>query len=222
LSENFIENISLTYKKYDKTHEEIEPGKYSTPYPTLIFSTHSPSLLKLTLKSFLHKQQVLHFSKERDNSTKISKLNSKYNDIRFINMLSDNEARLFFSEYILFVEGATEVELFRNYNLQKLFPVLKRLDVYDCDEVMLKNINPSYSNAAIPFLVVKDIDQIAVVDFEHEQFKFNSKGKSIINKIIKRDKLHYFSTYQKPFLNAAKFLLSQDERKVTFSENGLK
>lgn len=80
----------------------------------------------------------MHFSKERDNSTKISKLNSKYNDIRFINMLSDNEARLFFSEYILFVEGATEVELFRNYNLQKLFPVLKRLDVYDCDEVMLK------------------------------------------------------------------------------------
>ncbi|WP_073531413.1 retron Eco8 family effector endonuclease [Serratia marcescens] len=222
LSESFIENLSLTYKKYDKTSKEIEINKYSTPYPTFIFSTHSSSLLKLTLKSFLKKQQVLHFSKGSDGSTIVSKLNSKYDDARFINMLSDNEARLFFSEYILFVEGSTEVELFRNYNLQKLFPVLKRLDVYDCDEVMLKNIKPSYSNAAIPFLIVKDIDQIAVIDFEQGKFRFNAKGKAIINKCIKNDRLTYFSKHRKPFFDTAKFLESQDGRKVAFSDNGLR
>ncbi|MBN3174277.1 AAA family ATPase [Pectobacterium brasiliense] len=222
LSESFIENLSLTYKKYDKTSKEIETNKYSTPYPKLIFSTHSSSLLKLTLKSFLDNQQVLHFSKGSDGATKVSKLNSKYDDARFINMISDNEARLFFSEYILFVEGATEVELFRNYNLQKLFPVLKRLDVYDCDEVMLKNINPGYSNAAIPFLIVKDIDQIAVIDFSNSKFNFNAKGKEIINKAIKNNKLDYFSRRRNPFFDTAKFLSSQDGRKVTFSNNGLR
>ncbi|MBN3100036.1 retron Eco8 family effector endonuclease [Pectobacterium colocasium] len=222
LSESFIENLSLTYKKYDKTSKEIETNKYSTPYPKLIFSTHSSSLLKLTLKSFLDNQQVLHFSKGSDGATKVSKLNSKYDDARFINMISDNEARLFFSEYILFVEGATEVELFRNYNLQKLFPVLKRLDVYDCDEVMLKNINPGYSNAAIPFLIVKDIDQIAVIDFSNSKFNFNAKGKEIINKAIKNNKLDYFSRRRNPFFDTAKFLSSQDGRKVTFNNNGLR
>ncbi|WP_370550013.1 retron Eco8 family effector endonuclease [Edwardsiella tarda] len=221
LSESFIDNLSLIYKKYDKTSEEIEPGKYSTPYPTLLFSTHSPSLLKLTLKSFLHKQQVLHFSKKSDGSTKISKLNSKYDDARFINMLSDNEARLFFSEYILFVEGATEIELFRNYNLQNLFPVLKRLDVYNCDEVMLKNINPGYSNAAIPFLIIKDIDQIIAIDFENNKINFKANGKSIFNNVIKNDRLSYFSKYKKSFLITAKFLADQDGRSVAFSDNGL-
>lgn len=222
LSESFIENLSLTYKKYDKTSTEVEPNKYSTPYPTLLFSTHSPSLLKLTLKSFLNSQQVLHFSKSSDGATLVAKLNSKYDDPRFINMISDNEARLFFSEYILFVEGSTEVELFRNYNLQQQFPALKRLDVYDCDEVMLKNINPGYSNAAIPYLVVKDIDQIAVVDFVNEKFNFNSKGKSIVSKAIKKNRLDYFSRRRDPYFDAAKFLVNQDGRKVTFSDNGLK
>ncbi|MGM7504691.1 retron Eco8 family effector endonuclease [Proteus mirabilis] len=222
LSENFIENLNLIYKKYDKTSEKIEPNKYSTPYPIFLFSTHSSSLLKLTLKSFLNKHQVLHFSKGSDGSTKISKLNSNYDDARFINMISDNEARLFFSEYILFVEGATEVELFRNYNLQKLFPVLKRIDVYNCDEVMLKNINPSYSNAAIPFLVVKDIDQIAIVDFANTQFKFTAKGKAIIHKTIKNGKLNCFSRNKMQFVNTAKFLKNQDGRMVTFSNNGLR
>ncbi|HDU8626019.1 retron Eco8 family effector endonuclease [Morganella morganii] len=222
LSESFIESLSLIYKKYDKTSKEIEHDKYSTPYPRFLFSTHSSSLLKLTLKSFLDKQQILHFSKGSDGATKVSKLNSKYDDVRFINMISDNEARLFFSEYILFVEGATEVELFRNYNLQSLFPVLKRLDVYDCDEVMLKNINPNYSNAAIPFLVVKDIDQIAAVDFLNNKFKFNAKGRHIINKAINNERLSYFSRRKKPFLDVAKFLDSQDGRNVAFSNNGLK
>nr|UKE82703.1 hypothetical protein KXZ65_15155 [Pectobacterium sp. PL152] len=170
-------------------------------------------MLKLTLKSFLDNQQVLHFSKGSDGATKVSKLNSKYDDARFINMISDNEARLFFSEYILFVEGATEVELFRNYNLQKLFPVLKRLDVYDCDEVMLKNINPGYSNAAIPFLIVKDIDQIAVIDFSNSKFNFNAKGKEIINKAIKNNKLDYFSRRRNPFLTLPNFFPAKTEEK---------
>ncbi|EOE1545578.1 retron Eco8 family effector endonuclease [Providencia rettgeri] len=222
LSESFIENLSLVYKKYDKTSKGIEPNRYSTPYPKFIFSTHSSSLLKLTLKSFLNKQQVLHFSKGNNNSTKISKLNSRYDDVRFINMISDNEARLFFSEYILFVEGATEVELFRNYNLQSLFPVLKKIDVYDYNEVMLKNINPSHSNAAIPFLIIKDFDQVAIVDFKNKKFKFKEKGSDIIDAVIRNDMLSYFSKSRKNYVDIAKHLRNQNERRVDFSSNGLR
>ncbi|MEX5896309.1 hypothetical protein AB6H17_06105, partial [Proteus vulgaris] len=106
--------------------------------------------------------------------------------------------------------------------LQKLFPVLKRIDEYNCDEVMLKNINPSYSNAAIPFLVVKDIDQIAIVDFANTQFKFTAKGKAIIHKTIKNGQLNCFSRNKMQFVNTAKFLNNQDGRMVTFSNNGLR
>ncbi|MDB2258948.1 ATP-binding protein, partial [Klebsiella pneumoniae] len=111
-------------------------------------------------------QQILHFSKKNKHSTKISKLNSQYSDLRFINMFSDNEARLFFSEYILFVEGSTEMEVFQNSSLARIYPDLGRIDIYASDDVMLRNINPTYSQAAIPFLIVKDIDKVIKLDYK--------------------------------------------------------
>lgn len=96
LGEQFITTIHTTYNRYKKSVPEKESGKYSTPYPCLIFSTHAPNILKQTIKLFSTDQQILHFSKKNKHSTKISKLNSQYSDLRFINMFSDNEARLFF------------------------------------------------------------------------------------------------------------------------------
>ncbi|HCQ2563052.1 TPA: ATP-binding protein, partial [Escherichia coli] len=168
LGEQFITTIHTTYNRYKKSVPEKESGKYSTPYPCLIFSTHAPNILKQTIKLFSTDQQILHFSKKNKHSTKISKLNSQYSDLRFINMFSDNEARLFFSEYILFVEGSTEMEVFQNSSLARIYPDLGRIDIYASDDVMLRNINPTYSQAAIPFLIVKDIDKVIKLDYKNE------------------------------------------------------
>ncbi|QIZ52236.1 hypothetical protein DWG24_16530 [Dickeya zeae] len=172
LGEIFISKIQKRYMQFKKTSDSKEPGKFSTPYPRIFFSTHSPSILKYTIKLFGNDQQVLHFSKRKDSSTSIRKVNSTYPDRRFLNIFSDNEARLFFSEYILFVEGATELEVFRNISILEFYPAFSNVDTYDANEVVLSNINPQYSQAAIPFTIVKDLDTLLDYDINKEILTF--------------------------------------------------
>ncbi|EAM9694118.1 ATP-binding protein, partial [Salmonella enterica] len=112
-SEQLIENLYEIYMSFKKSKEGIEQNKYATPYPNIFMSTHSPNILKSVVKEFGINQQVLHFSMLNEN-TNIRKMNSTYDDHRFLNIFNDNEARLFFSEFIFFVEGVTEQELFSN------------------------------------------------------------------------------------------------------------
>ncbi|WP_416768267.1 retron Eco8 family effector endonuclease [Sulfurimonas sp. ST-25] len=148
------EIISRLYKIY-----ETENKKYKTPSPKIFFSTHSSNVLKMIIKLFGKEQQILHLSK--DKNTKISKLKSTYKDPSFLHRFTDNEARLFFSESILFVEGETELELFGNRALAHIFPHIDNIDVYQtADLKKIKHINPSYSKADIPYYILYDIDKI--------------------------------------------------------------
>jgi AAA15 family ATPase/GTPase len=160
-------NEQLIYKLYDvyssfkKTKELKEKGKYKTPYPKIVFVTHSPHIVKEVIKLFDKEQQILHFSKNRKENTVVQKMNSTYDDKRFLNIFSDNEARLFFSNFILFVEGETELEIFRNKYLIEKFPILKKIDVYkSSSNVFSENINPSFSNSSIPYLFLFDADKL--------------------------------------------------------------
>ena len=178
LNENLISTLHDIYSGFEKSVKGIETGKYKTPYPKVIFSTHSPNILKHTVRLFRDKQQVIHFSKPEGTGTKIIKLNSQYKDSRFLNLFSDNEARLFFSNYILFVEGATELEVFRNYKLGKMFGFLNEIDVYESDDVTLQYLNPNYSKAAIPFQIIYDSDVAIAFDYRAKTLTLkNSKVK---------------------------------------------
>jgi len=176
-NEELIYRLYEVYKSFKKTKNEREIGKYKTPYPKILFSTHSPNILKYVIKLFDSTQQVLHFSKKNNSSTKVAKMNSQYDDKRFLNVFSDNEARLFFSDFILFVEGATELEVFGNLRLLDEFPVLKRIDVYQNDNVTLKYTNPSYANLSIPYLVLYDADKL--IDFNVVNNKISYKNGAI-------------------------------------------
>ncbi|MGK0256097.1 MAG: putative ATP-dependent endonuclease of OLD family, partial [Arcobacteraceae bacterium] len=115
----------LIYNIYD-LYTDLNLRGSIKQYPHILFSTHSPNILKVIIKLFEKKQQVLHFakaqnSKNANKNTKISKLKSTYNDVRFLNRFTDNEARLFFSKFILFVEGETELELFGHKKLLNYF-----------------------------------------------------------------------------------------------------
>lgn len=159
--EQLINNIFETYTSFKKTKIEKEKGKYKTPNPKIIFSTHSPNVVKQVIKNFEADQQILHFSKTSSNSTKVMKMNSNYNDRRFLNVFSDNEARLFFSNFILFVEGQTELELFNHNGLSCKFKHLRKIDIYaSSDNVLSEHINPSYTNTSIPYLFLFDLDKI--------------------------------------------------------------
>jgi len=161
-NEELIFRLYETYSKYKKTKDTKEIGRYKTPYPKIIFATHSPNIVKEVIKLFQDKQQIIHFSKDKySDNTIVQKMKSTYKDARFLNIFSDNEARLFFSNFILFVEGETELEIFGNKNLTNLFPKLKQIDIYkSSSNVFSENINPSYANTSIPYLFLFDADKI--------------------------------------------------------------
>lgn len=179
-NEQLIENLHDIYMSFKKSKESIEQNKYATPYPNIFMSTHSPNILKSIVKLFDHNQQVLHFSMKND-TTHIRTLNSTYDHPRFLNIFNDNEARLFFSEFILFVEGATELELFSNKLLCKKFQHLRNIDIYATDDLALKYINPSYSNTAIPYLVLYDADHLFAYDKNNNKMTLKTAKISVSN-----------------------------------------
>jgi len=160
-NEELIYKLFDVYQDFKATKKTQEKGKQKTPYPKIIFATHSPNIVKEVIKLFDKNQQILHFSKKNNKPTKVQKMNSTYKDKRFLNIFSDNEARLFFSNFILFVEGETELEIFSNKKLLDKFPKLKQIDVYKSSSNVLGSyINPSYSNTSIPYLFLFDADKI--------------------------------------------------------------
>ncbi len=174
-NEELIYKLHSIYSLYKNTSGDRVVGKYKTPYPRVLISTHSPNIVKYIVRLFDKNQQIVHFSKKKRESTKLNVLNSQYDDSRFLNVFSDNEARLFFSHFILFVEGETELEIFGNLKLSEKFSVLRKIDVYRTNAVTLKYVNPSYSNLAIPYLVLYDADVLIDVHLKEETITYKSK-----------------------------------------------
>lgn len=219
LNENLISSLHDIYISFEKTKDCIEKGRYKTPYPKVIFSTHSPNILKHTVRLFKEKQQIIHFSKADNSGTRVNKLNSQYKDQRFLNIFSDNEARLFFSNYILFVEGATELEVFRNYKLASKFKFLHDIDVYATDDVILRYINPSYSKAAIPFLILFDSD--VVVSFDYLNKKLTLKNQKIkLMDYQKKFKFCFFNKKESRIKDTYRKLINYDQRIMNFNSKG--
>tara|TARA_Y100000588_G_C14260310_1_gene927340 strand:+ start:190 stop:2445 length:2256 start_codon:yes stop_codon:yes gene_type:complete len=215
LNEDLIQTFHRVYSQFLKTKKEKEPGKYKTPYPKLIISTHSPNVLKYVVRLFKDKQQVIHFSKLKNKGTQVSKLNSQYKDARFLNIFSDNEARLFFSSFILFVEGATELEIFRNYKLCEKFPYLNSVDVYETNEVILKYLNPNYSKAAIPFLVINDAD--VLIKFNYSKSKLTlDNAKYNIPMITKKSALSFHTVHDVRRKTVLDYINSQNGNIIKF------
>lgn len=193
-NEELIYNLYEQYISLKKLDNLKKLGKYRTPYPSIFFSTHSPNIVKYIIKLFNLNQQILHFSKDENNKTLVSKLNSQFADSRYLNVFSDNEARLYFSDFILFVEGETELEIFGNKKLNEKFIHLKYIDVYKTSSnVILKYANPSYANTSIPYKILYDIDKI---------LKFKSNTFILYNDNVRFDLIH--DKYKKVFFSHKK------------------
>lgn len=191
-AEGLIEGLHDVYRKYKSINSKREIGKYNTPYPVVFFATHSPNILKMIIKLYENNKEhaVYHFSIGGHRETICTVMNSNFKDKRFLNIFSDNEARLFFSNFILFVEGETELELFGNSKLRTLYPVLKGIDVFRTNEVMLKAVSPAKSNVSIPYMVLYDADKMISVNPKNGSVDFLQKEVNL-HEIIKS----YGSTY---------------------------
>ena len=156
-NEQLIYDLAGVLDEYYKT---VKGTTLKNPQPKFIFSTHSPNIVKQVIKSFNSKHKIFHFSKNKSGTTDISSARSNYSDQNFLSNFSDNEARLFFSSFILFVEGRTEKELFENHSLIARFPHLIGVDVYHApDEKVSKKITPEFVNTAVPYRFLFDADK---------------------------------------------------------------
>lgn len=207
LNEKLIRSIYDTYALYKKTKPEKELGKYATPNPKIIFSTHSPNIVKSTIKLFSQNHKLFHFSKNDENLTVSRVMNSRYSDPKFLNIFSDNEARLFFSDFILFVEGQTEIELFRNFSLSSKFHILKKTDVYASNAVSLGGISPEFSNAAIPYLVLCDADVLINVNIKSCRIEFKQSPLINLKAYLANCKKSYFRSPQRKIYKSINHLL---------------
>jgi len=189
-----------SFMSFSKTAPERQKGKYSTPYPKIIFSTHSPHITKINLKMFKDMQQVLHFTKDNNNNTVFSYMRSHFSDDKFINTFSDNESRLFFGTYILFVEGETEIEAFSNRMLTKHFKFIDKVDIYKTSStVNLFNLNPNINNTSIPFLYLFDMDKAFEFSFSNKKAKINFKKNGDLYSFRKTQVEHELKKYQRGY-----------------------
>ncbi|MBB6115476.1 putative ATP-dependent endonuclease of OLD family [Rahnella inusitata] len=175
-NERLIYDLYQTYESFKKTIDTFEKGKYATPLPKIFFATHSSNIAKHIIKYFKDNHQILHF-KMVGKHTRVGVMKSTYEDRRFLNIFSDNEARLFFSDIILFVEGDTELEAFSNFSLSKKFPHMNSVEIYQASSnVYLENLNPNRSKLSIPYFYLFDRDKTLQYEIHGRQCKIMLQG----------------------------------------------
>ncbi|MGI2123373.1 retron Eco8 family effector endonuclease [Shewanella baltica] len=219
-NERFVFSIFETFQKYKKINNFKEIGRYSTPMPIIFISTHSPNITKQVIKLFKMEgeHQVLHLSKSNEDNTLVNKIETNYKDKRFYNIFSDNEARLLFSDFILFVEGETELEIFGNTNLIMNFPFLYDIDICKANEVAINGVAKSLGTGTIKYSILYDIDKVINVDVKKNTLVFK---KNEVNLFDLYNKLKY-ATYNSKQYNSKQnidYLLNFDLPKNAINKN---
>jgi predicted ATP-dependent endonuclease of OLD family len=189
-----------------------------------IFSTHSPAFAKnIILEN--EKYSMFHITNNSMfNKTCVTKINGfkqkKYK------LLTDNEASLFFSEVCLFVEGDTEMELFKNKYIKLLFPKISKVDIYSFDgkDDKLQLVNPSDRKSKIKYLVLLDLDKL--LSYSPKTKRFSITGSDYLNVmkdeyIKKRERYHYKSKFIDTFVTRNQIMERLKNNRYEIDSTGL-
>lgn len=175
--------LSLHHKLIDQLTERLFDceGK-----PQFLIATHSPRLLKNTLKNEKDNCSIFHVS-NTENRTLVSEVSLftklDKNDIRPRIFMTDQHANAYFSRFILSVEGESEIELFSNRYLSELFPCMKNIDVMQgmSNDVIQKIISPKQRHFPTQFLLLVDMDKAIQLDATTKKFKIRNTFKKYIS-----------------------------------------
>ncbi|WP_282062650.1 retron Eco8 family effector endonuclease [Bacillus pumilus] len=170
------------------TDELMEKIIYLSKKVQFLMATHSPRIIKNLIVESGNIYRF-HF---KNNYSKVNKMTA-LEDNKMKNIVSEKEASLYFARGILFVEGPTELELFNNKYLKRLFPVLNDIEIVslNSNDIILEIINPSKRKLEIPFLILVDSDKI--FEFKNSRLDFKSLSYSPFEnkEIDRREKLYY-------------------------------
>ncbi|WP_413509238.1 retron Eco8 family effector endonuclease [Carnobacterium maltaromaticum] len=204
--------LGLHPKMIDELMEKLVD--YSQNVIFFIFS-HSPRLVAYVLKN---QGQLYNLSLEGDH-TKVRKINKASEENEKL-IITDREASYFFSDFLLFVEGVSEIELFNHKVLVSLFPILKRVDIIstNSNDHIIKMISPEHSNSAIPYLILVDLDKLITfkktVNLSKYKFKINNLWYSPLSSqnVEESLKFNYSKIESKHYLNMKKKILSSEKK----------
>lgn len=164
---------------------------------TFIISTHSSRLMKNAIRTNLINNTV-HVSKNMAGYSCYKKINLSRNvDYRHKYHLSDEDANAYFSRYMILVEGQTELELFNNLVIKKIFSDIQDVDYYRVvsDEPREDIIIPDKTKANTLFYSVLDIDKVIEYEYGKSNFQLNMKlnKKDLFGKINKKSERYFIN-----------------------------
>lgn len=161
---------------------------------TLFIATHSSRLLK---NLFINCEAIKVYQFKYDkNYSEIYPLNMMIEE-KGKHLLSEKETSYFFEKMIVFVEGATEIQLFNSPELRDSFEILKKVSVYsfDSDIQKLRLLHPLHTDISIPFLTLLDMDKIYKYEKQNNKIVIIDGDKAINplrNKVIaKQERLSW-------------------------------
>lgn len=152
----------------------------------LLLSTHSPKLISEFTNHHINFQLY-----------KINKIGT-YSEVRKmdISWLTDNNHRItiketecYFYDYLVYIEGETEVALFENVYIKNLFKKLEKIHFYsfDSNNERFKAVNSKNINLGTKYKLIIDADKIISYNTITSKFKLYHGLNPLYNEKIKQN-----------------------------------
>lgn len=147
LHSSFIYELAETIK--DNVNKDIN----------LFITTHSPDLICELMKNDV--KAGIYRTDSVNNYTTIDKM-GEITDEKDLHRLTINEARTYFANAIVMLEGVSDIEVFSHRSIRKIFPKIKQIEFYsmNSNNVAFKLISPNERKFKIPYLLIVDMDKI--------------------------------------------------------------
>lgn len=163
----------------------------------VMINTHSP---KIVLELIVNKQKIsIYRVFLKKMHTQIKSLDLKW--LRSLShIITTKETSCYFSDYLLFVEGESEYQVFKNKKLQTIFPFLRKIHIYpyDSNNAIIKYVCPLYINIGIPYVTILDIDKIIKFKKKNNGYQAYISTEELnplkSEKIVRNEKMQYYST----------------------------
>ena len=179
LHPSFVDNLSKTIIEHQQD-------------VSFLIATHSSRLIKNLIKnSNTTLLYNIHINNNYSNIQRM-KLFSQYSPTSKYR-ITDDHANAYFSKALLFVEGATELELFSNPYLQTLFPNLHNIDIYQAlsDTPLLNIMHPKKTNTKTPYIGLIDMDKVFSYDKDERKLILKKEYFNDIN--MQKENLQYYN-----------------------------
>lgn len=186
----------------------------------LLLNTHSPKII-VDLVEFRSDFELyrVYYAKLQTNIRKLNKallLNNTHK-------ITVKESSCYFSDALVFVEGESEIQLFKNKNLQELFPLLRNITFYsfDSNDSKLKNVSPKQLNLGIPYYLIIDMDKIINLPPNKTPKIFKITRDNYINPLnnTEIENKNLFSIYNKNTTNVREKIIFNLKKEFLYKNN---